>query len=44
MQSGWQHHPARPGGLIKPGTAEWTELAFEYSAFMVLRFTPAPAA
>jgi len=31
MQSGWQHHPAR---LMQK---EWTELHFEYSAFVVLR-------
>lgn len=37
MQNGWQHHPAQAGGLLKQGTAEWTELSFEYSAFVVLR-------
>jgi hypothetical protein len=38
MQSGWQHHPAR---LMQK---EWTELHFEYSAFVVLRQHDEPAA
>lgn len=42
MQSGWQHHPARPGGLLKSGNREWTELSFEYSAFVVLRPAATP--
>ena len=39
MQSGWQEHPGRPATLIPPRVAQapWTELDFEYSAFVVLR-------
>ena len=37
MQSGWQHHPAR---LMQK---EWTELHFDYSAFVVLRQHDEPA-
>jgi hypothetical protein len=39
MQSGWQEHSGRPATLIPPRVtqAPWTELDFEYSAFVVLR-------
>ncbi len=39
MQSGWREHPRRPATLIPPRVAQapWTELDFEYSAFVVLR-------
>jgi hypothetical protein len=37
MQSGWQEHPGRKGSIIRPGEAPWTELRFEYSAFVILR-------
>jgi hypothetical protein len=37
MQTGWQEHPARRGSVMKAPQAPWTELAFEYSAFVILR-------
>ena len=37
MQSGWAEHPPTKGGLIRRPAAGWTELRFEYSAFVVLR-------
>ncbi len=37
MQSGWQEHPGRKASIVKPGQAPWTELRFEYSAFVILR-------
>ena len=37
MQNGWQHHPMQPRKLMTPSRSEWTELFFEYSAFVVLR-------
>jgi hypothetical protein len=37
MQSGWQEHPLTKGGLIRRPEAGWTELRFDYSAFVVLR-------
>lgn len=37
MSSGWTLHPAQPGGLRHGPQGEWTELAFEYSALVVLR-------
>ena len=37
MQSGWQDHAPRKGNLIRSPEAGWTELRFEYSAFVVLR-------
>lgn len=37
MQSGHEHHPGRPTQLLRPGKQDWTELFFEYSAFVVLR-------
>ena len=37
MQSGWQDHAPRKGNLVRSPTPGWTELCFEYSAFVVLR-------
>ena len=37
MQSGWQEHPGRKGSIVRSGEAPWTELRFEYSAFVILR-------
>lgn len=37
MQSGWQNHPARKGSIVNAPQAAWTELRFEYSAFVILR-------
>lgn len=37
MQSGWEDHPGRKGSLLKPAQAPWTDLLFEYSAFVILR-------
>ncbi len=37
MQNGWQEHAPRKGSVLKAPTAGWTELHFEYSAFVVLR-------
>jgi hypothetical protein len=37
MQSGWQQHDAQPRRLTRPPRPAWTELQFEYSAFVVLR-------
>jgi hypothetical protein len=37
MQSGWQQHPGRKGTLLHAPEAPWTELRFEYSAFVILR-------
>ena len=42
MQSGWQEHPPTKGGLIRRPEPGWTELRFEYSAFVVLRERQAP--
>ena len=42
MQSGWQNHAPRKGNLIRRPEAGWTELRFEYSAFVVLRERQAP--
>jgi hypothetical protein len=42
MQSGWQDHPPKKGGLVRRAEAGWTELRFEYSAFVVLREREAP--
>ena len=42
MQAGWQEHPPTKGGLIRRPEAGWTELRFEYSAFVVLRERQAP--
>ena len=37
MQSGWHEHPGRKGSVVKAPEAPWTELHFEYSAFVILR-------
>ena len=37
MQSGWQQHPGRKGSVVRTPEAPWTELRFEYSAFVILR-------
>jgi hypothetical protein len=37
MQSGWQEHPPRKGSVLKSPQPGWTELHFEYSAFVILR-------
>ncbi len=39
MQSGWQEHPGHNASLIprRGAQAPWTQLNFEYSAFVVLR-------
>jgi hypothetical protein len=37
MQSGWQEHPGRKGSLVRAAEEPWTELRFEYSAFVILR-------
>src|SRR3954470_3318457 len=37
MQSGWPEHPAKKGHVMRKPEAGWTELHFEYSAFVVLR-------
>lgn len=37
MQNGWQEHAPRKGSLLKQPTPGWTELRFEYSAFVILR-------
>jgi hypothetical protein len=37
MQSGWREHPSKPGGIFRRFQEGWTELQFEYSAFVVLR-------
>ena len=42
MQSGWTDHPPKKGHLIRPPEEGWTELRFEYSAFVVLRERQAP--
>ena len=43
MQSGWTEHPAKKGHLIRPPEEGWTELHFEYSAFVVLRARDLPS-
>lgn len=37
MQNGWQEHAPRKGSVLKQPTPGWTELRFEYSAFVILR-------
>ncbi|GEM_PF-5497729 len=37
MQSGWTEHPAKKGHVLRAPEQGWTELHFEYSAFVVLR-------
>ncbi len=39
MQSGWQQHEPRKGSVLKAPQPGWTELQFEYSAFVILRGT-----
>jgi len=43
MQNGWQEHPPQARRLTKPAIEGWTQLHFEYSAFVVLRQLSAPA-
>ncbi|MGH2800815.1 MAG: hypothetical protein ACRDM0_24735 [Thermoleophilaceae bacterium] len=43
MQSGWTEHPAKKGHVMRKPEAGWTELSFEYSAFVVLRERQAPS-
>jgi hypothetical protein len=42
MQSGWTEHPAKKGHVMRKPEAGWTELHFEYSAFVVLRARDRP--
>ena len=42
MQSGWQQHPPTKGSLMRKPQPGWTELRFEYSAFVVLRERATP--
>lgn len=37
MQNGWQEHEPRKGSLLNGARPGWTELHFEYSAFVILR-------
>jgi hypothetical protein len=37
MQAGWQEHPPTRGSLVRSPKQGWTELMFEYSAFVILR-------
>jgi hypothetical protein len=37
MQSGWTDHLAKKGHVLRAPEHGWTELHFEYSAFVVLR-------
>lgn len=37
MQAGWEEHPAGRGSLVRGAKPAWTELLFEYSAFVILR-------
>jgi hypothetical protein len=37
MQSGWTNHEPRKGSLMRAPQQGWTELHFEYTAFVVLR-------
>jgi hypothetical protein len=37
MQSGWDNHPPKKGSIVRKPEPGWTELRFEYSAFVVLR-------
>jgi hypothetical protein len=43
MQSGWTEHPARTGHVLRAPEQGWTELHFEYSAFVVLRARDRPS-
>jgi hypothetical protein len=42
MQSGWQEHPARKGSVLRAPESAWTDLRFEYSAFVILRGAARP--
>ena len=42
MQSGWTEHPAKKGHVLRAPEQGWTELHFEYSAFVVLRARDLP--
>ena len=42
MQNGWQEHPPQARRLAKPPIEGWTQLHFEYSAFVVLRQLSSP--
>jgi hypothetical protein len=37
MQNGWEAYPGRKGSVLRAPEAPWTELRFEYSAFVILR-------
>jgi len=37
MQNGWQEHQPCKGSILKAPQPGWTELEFEYSAFVILR-------
>jgi len=37
MQNGWVEHEPRKGSVLKPAKSGWTQLQFEYSAFVILR-------
>ena len=43
MQSGWTEHPAKKGHMLRAPEQAWTELHFEYSAFVVLRARDRPS-
>ena len=43
MQSGWTEHPALNKHVMRKSEAGWTELHFEYSAFVVLRARDRPS-
>lgn len=42
MQAGWEKHEPQPGGVLRAAKPGWTDLHFEYSAFVVLRSAEAP--
>src|SRR3954449_6958566 len=43
MQSGWTEHSPRKGHVLRAPEQGWTELHFEYSAFVVLRARDQPS-
>src|SRR4051812_3488819 len=43
MQSGWTEHSAKKGHMLRAPEEGWTELHFEYSAFVVLRARDRPS-
>ena len=43
QQSGWTEHTAKKGHVMRKPEAGWTELQFEYSAFVVLRARDRPS-